>query len=223
MDLQHAKTKITQIVNVFETGSINGDYKDISIFNDGPNRIRQITYGRSGITEWGNMKALIKTYINKKGQYADDFVPYLDKIGKESLVRDTKFIHLLQKAGDDPIMVDAQNEIFEKKYWEPAVKFFTDNGFTHPLSLLVIYDSYIHSGSILAFLRKRFSEVPPNKGGNEKEWIKQYVDTRHQWLKWHSNPILRNTIYRTNVFKKLIADNEWELDKPINAHGTIVR
>ena len=64
-----------------------------------------------------------------------------------------------------------QDDFFDKRYFQPAMQWADTNEFTLPLSALVIYDSFIHSGSILDFLRKRFPEVPPAKGGNEKTWI----------------------------------------------------
>ena len=73
--------------------------------------------------------------------------------------------------------------------------------------MLVIYDSFIHSGSILPFLRQKFTENVPVNGGDEKKWIKQCVDTRHNWLENHSKLILRNTIYRTQCFKNQIKAN----------------
>ena len=72
------------------------------------------------------------------------------------------------------------------------------------------------------FLRKRFPEKPPVKGGDEKTWIKQYVDVRHQWLKNHSKKILQNTIYRTQCFKTQIQNNNWNLDQPVRANGVNV-
>jgi len=90
--------------------------------------------------------------------------------------------------------------------------------------MLVTYDSYIHSGRIPMFLRKRFKELQPLKGGNEKKWITSYVDVRHQWLKYHEKPILRKTIYRTQVFINEIERNNWNLEKlPINANGVKVK
>jgi chitosanase len=98
-----------------------------------------------------------------------------------------------------------------------------DNGFTLPLSALVIYDSFIHSGSILGFLRKRFPEMPPAKGGDEKRWIGQYVNARHQWLATAENVVLHKTIYRTACFKSEIARGNWDLSQlPIKAHGVEV-
>lgn len=218
------KNKILQILNVFETGSPEGDYGKISTFYDGPNRIRQITYGRSQTTEFGNLKELIQMYISNGGKYAKLFLPYIDRIGKTpSLVTNSTFLNLLKNASKDPIMRSSQDDFFDIRYWNPAFEFFKENGFTYPLSMLVIYDSYIHSGGILRFLRQRFKEVPPAKGGDEKTWISQYVNTRHNWLATHSTiPILRKTIYRTNCFREQISKDNWDLSKPVNANGILI-
>jgi hypothetical protein len=89
--------------------------------------------------------------------------------------------------------------------------------------MLVIYDSFIHSGSIRPELRSRFPEVPPAQGGNEQEWIRQYVDVRDSWLRNHPNPVLHATIYRTRTFKDEIARGNWDLTQlPIIAHGIAV-
>jgi chitosanase len=94
--------------------------------------------------------------------------------------------------------------------------------FTLPLSLLVIYDSHIQSGSIRPDIREKFPEKVPKNGGDEKTWIKQYVNARHTWLANSGKPIVRQTIYRTQCFKNAIAKNNWDLSLPINANGTIV-
>jgi chitosanase len=213
------KRKIQQILNVFETGSKTGDYSNISIFRDGPRRIRQITYGRSQTTEWGNLKKLIEDYTQTDGKYVNFFKPYLSKIGKVSLVGDQKFIDTLKEAGKEEIMQQTQDKFFDEHYWKPALKFMDEKGFTTALSGLIIYDSFIHSGGMLQFLRNRFPENTPVNGGNEKVWIKQYLEVRHKWLANHSNPILRKTIYRTRDMMRAVEQGDWELDQMFNANG----
>jgi chitosanase len=107
-------------------------------------------------------------------------------------------------------------------YFAPAQTFFGTNGFTLPLALLVIYDSYIHSGCVPDFLWRRFGEKVPSVGGNEKEWVIRYVDVCHHWLKYHCNKILRRTIYRTQCFKDQIAADNWMLSQPVRANGVEV-
>jgi chitosanase len=222
------KRKIIQVVNVFETGTPTGNYSNISIYADGPaivgQRIKQITYGRSQTTEYGVLKILIQQYIANNGQFANQFKPYADKIGKQpSLCTDATFKSLLKNAGqNDPVMKSTQDVFFDQLYYQPAFKWFTSMKFTLPLSLLVIYDSFIHSGSIPVFLRQKFPESVPVNGGDEKKWITQYLAARHDWLEHHSNKILRNTIYRPITFENAIAQNNWDLTLPIDANGTIV-
>jgi len=88
--------------------------------------------------------------------------------------------------------------------------------------MLVIYDSFIHSGGILNFLRSRFPAKTPSKGGNEKEWIEQYLNIRHSWLTNHPNQILRKTTYRTKNMIQAVVKNDWNLEKPFSANGIIV-
>ena len=214
------KNKIQKIVNVFECGTPNGDYGCISLYEDGPNGIKQITYGKSQTTEWGKLPELIKLYISLDGELANQLFKYVDTIGRTSLVNDKDFISLLKEASKDSIMKESQDSFFDTHYWAPAKAWFDKNGFKSNLSMLVIYDSFIHSGSILKFLRERFTEKVPVNGGDEKEWIKQYSSARLNWLKNHSNPILRKTIYRVNDFLTAINEDNWDLSEVFIANGT---
>lgn len=216
------KTRIEHVLNAMETGSANGDYSNVSIYADGPGNIRQVTYGRSQTTETGNLKQLVQDYVANNGKYATNLKPYINIIGSgHSLVNDHDFLNLLKSAAkEDPIMISTQDSFFDKEYWNPAKLFFQREGFTLPLSMLVIYDSYIQSGSVMAFLRARFPERAPVKGGNEKQWISEYIDTRHEWMKTHQRPAVRASIYRTSDYKKYILQNNWMLSQlPLIANG----
>ena len=215
------KALMRKVINVFENDSQspNTDYSSIYIYPDGPGDRRQLTLG-FGITEYGTMKKLVQVYINDSGKFADDFRPFLSKLGASPLVDNKDFRSLLVKASkEDVIFRAAEDKIFEDKYFMPALKFFNDNGFKEALSLMVILDSYIHSGSIPSFLRSRFPASTPARGGSEREWITQYVNVRHTWLANHSRTILRGTIYRTNFHKRQIANNNWNLEPPLLVNG----
>lgn len=213
------KNKIQRILNKIESGSQNGNYAAISLYKDGPNQIKQITFGKSQTTEWGNLNKLISLYVEKDGKFADELKPYLQKIGKVSLVDDANLLSILKASGSDPVMQESQDQFFDEHYWKPAAKWFESNKFTLPLSMLVIYDSFIHSGSILGFLRNKFSASVPSKGGDEKEWITSYLKVRHEWLKNHSNPILRKTIYRTRDMLVAVEKENWDLKQIYHCNG----
>jgi chitosanase len=224
MNLTPQQKRICErVINAFETGSADGDYGNISIYNDGPGRIRQITYGRSQTTEYGHLSELVSMYVRADGQLSNELKPYVDKIGKKALVNDAEFKQLLKQAAKDSVMQETQDAFFDKAYFQPAMNWATEHGFVEALSALVIYDSFIHSGSILGFLRRSFPAAPPVEGGNERKWIEQYVDARHNWLANHSNKILRNTVYRTKCFKAEIARGNWDLSQlPITANDVKV-
>ncbi len=88
--------------------------------------------------------------------------------------------------------------------------------------MLVIYDSTIQSGSILSFLRKRFSTVVPVHGGDEKEWISNYLNVRTEWLANNTNPLLHGTVYRTKCLQIQIQNNNWDIIQPIKANGVLI-
>jgi hypothetical protein len=218
------KTLIERVLNAFETGKAEGNYSAIAIFNDGPHDIRQITYGRSQTTEYGKLRLLIQRYIAAKGKFAKDFQKYAEKIGTEPLTDNQSFKDLLKKAAkEDAIMRKTQDSFFDELYFKPAMKWAKDNGFILPLSALVIYDSFIHSGSILWTIRGMFTESPPAAGGNEIEWTTAYVNARHKWLSEHHREIVRKTVYRTQTFKNEIKRGNWTLGTtPIIANGVKV-
>lgn len=217
------KRIIEQIVNVFETGSVTGDYGAIARFPDGPNGVRQVTYGRSQTTEYGKLDDLIDQYARSPGLVSAQLKPFVAKIGVTPLVDDETFLDLLRKAGKDPVMQRVQDEFFDARYFQPAIDWATANGFALPLSALVIYDSFIHSGSIPGFLRKRFPTRVPVNGGAEKGWVSEYVAARDAWLRHHSNALLPKTVYRTECFRNEINRNNWDLALlPIKAHGVAV-
>lgn len=217
------KQKIMSVVNVFETGSAEGEYDAIAIFPDGRHGSRQITYGRSQTTEQGNLRNLVGRYVDLNGQFADAFRMYLPKIGTVPLVDDKEFKRLLKvSAQQDPLMKQAQDETFEILYFAPALHFFNAEQFALPLSLLVIYDSFIHSGIIPAFLRVRFAERTPLRGGDEKAWISAYTQTRQHWLATHSKKVLRPTVYRTKTFINEMNKGNWMLDQPVKTQGVTI-
>lgn len=218
------KSLLERVINVFETGTPEGNYSAVSIYADGPHGIRQITYGRSQTTEYGNLRQLVQDYAHVGATYSAALLPYVDKIGNEPLTDDATFKKLLKAAGkNDRFMRAVQDSFFDRVYFQPALDWATAQGFVEVLSGLVIYDSFIHSGGILWFLRNRFAETTPAAGGSERKWIKAYVRVRDEWLRTHSNTILQKTVYRTECFQREIDRGNWDLSRrPIVANGSAV-
>lgn len=220
---------IRRILSVAETGKAEWDPSAVYIYAD-DNRFsparRQITLS-IGFTEGGgNLKKVLERYLLKGGALSAAFATYLPTLGSlksQSRASDSKFVSLLKSAGAEPVMVKAQEECFDEFYLMPAFAWAASNGFALPLSCLVIADSFLHSGSMLPFLMNKFPERKPKDGGNEKRWIKDYLNARKKWLAGHSNKILQGTVYRANCFLEQLARDNWMLaDSPIIMHGTSV-
>jgi chitosanase len=206
-----ARPLIKQILLAFEQSSTKIKYGEVYKYEDGPNDIKQITVS-FGITEYGNLKTLIKSYCFKNGRYTKDFSPYLPSIGQKSLANDNDFIKLLKDSGaNDPVMQMCQEEAYDTMYINPAYDFCSKHKLNLNLSKLVIADSYLQSGSILSSIRNMFSATLPDNGGDEKEWITSYCKSRKSWLANHSRKILHNTVYRMDFMLDRIQKGDWDL------------
>lgn len=211
--------KMNQIINAFECSYPPGRYDQVTVNNDGPNKSLMISYGRCQVTEQSNLRELLTSYVNEPNAiYAKELKLYIKQIGIQSLATDVKFKSLLRKAGNDIVMTLCQDQLFEERYFEPAMRFFAGHKFTLNLSMLVIFDSYIHSGSIRPDIRAMFPERTPADGGDEKQWIRQYLLSRKEWLSTRSNPLVKASVYRVKDLMAMDADGNWDLSKSVIAH-----
>jgi chitosanase len=206
------KSLIKKILLAFEQSSTTIKYDEIYKYDDGPNDKKQITVS-FGITEYGNLKTLIKNYCFRNGKHTEEFTPYIQKIGSEALVNDAKFISLLKESCSEDIMKECQEQAYDDMYINPALAFCDKNKLDLPLSKLVVCDSYLHSGSILTSLRNSFTESVPANGGNEKVWVESYCKARRNWLANHSRTILHNTVYRMDFMLDRIKKGDWDLSQ----------
>ena len=101
MNVEEHKPRILSVVNIFETGTPDGNYADISIFADGKGGTRQVTYGRSQTTEQGYLKDLVAAYVANGGTFSSELQDYLPRIGVTPLVDDSEFKSLLKRAGNE--------------------------------------------------------------------------------------------------------------------------
>jgi chitosanase len=213
---------IRRILSVAETGKPEWDAGATYFYNDGPGGKNQATLS-IGFTASGNLKKVLQRYIEKSGLFAAQFSPYVALLPGNLLPNNKEFARTCREAGADPLFKEIQTECFEDFYMAPAFTWAAKYGFSLPLSYLVIADSFLHSGSMLDFLMNSFSEKKPSAGGNEKKWIKDYLDARRKWLANHSNKILNATVYRADCYVKELVTGNWDLGTDsVAMHGTKV-
>jgi len=219
---------IIKILNCFEQGSPEFrhdkvDYLKDGVFPGSSERQVQITISY-GLVQTGILPVFLKEYSDLGAKFSNDFKPYLPKLKLQSLTKDAKFEALLKRAArEDKVYTDLLESYFDKYYLGRADEWAKENGFKESLSILIIADSFLHSGSILPFLRKRFPEKTPINGGSERRWIEQYIAVRRDWLKNHSDPILRKIWTRPQFYLDQITKGNWDLKIfPIKPNGIII-
>ncbi len=210
------------IVNVFETGRVQGDYARVTLLAGDPGHL---TYGRSQTTlAGGNLHLLIQAYCDApKASCAPMLKCYLDRLAAIdlSLDYDQAFRAALKEAGGDPVMERTQDWYFDRAYWAPAARAAGVFGLSTALGAAIVYDSHVHGS--WSTLRDRTSRAhgSPTQAG-EKPWIAAYVAERRNWLATHSNALLRRTVYRMDAFEALIKAGNWPLDIPLQVCGVSI-
>lgn len=225
------KKVIDAVLSIFETGQLpNPDsYSTCTVLADGAG----ISYGKHQCTDRaGSLDEVVKRYIELGGTKADDlklFMPHLasnasakvDPKRTPTWLRD--LISILKLAGRDPLMQQAQDEVFDRDYFHPALNHAKRIGLTTALGLLVVYDTCIHSGpGRVDTHRAAFPEKSPAAGGDEKAWVLAYIRTRRAWLAANKNPLVQKTVYRQDAMLELIKAGNWDLKTPIVCRGKVI-
>jgi chitosanase len=207
---------IRAIVNLFETGEVLGDYGSVTVI---PGDTGHLTFGRSQTTlATGNLHALIAQYCANVGaRFGPRLAPWLPRLQAldETLDRETVLHNVLRATADDPVMRETQNEFFEQKYFDPALKTADRFGITQPLGVAVVYDSKVHGS--WERIRDNVPGTPTTRG--EQPWIRDYVAARRDWLANSKRADLRATVYRMDALGRLIEQDMWSLELPLVVRG----
>jgi chitosanase len=209
------------VVNIFETGKPHGDYSRVTLLK---NDNGHLTYGRSQTTlNSGNLALLLHAYCDANGLLSDSLKPYLKTFDNKDLSLDNneKVKSLLRQAGDDAVMQQVQDEFYDRVYWGPSIRSAEYIGVSKPLSITVVYDSWVH-GSYHLIRDMTNQDYGEAKNIGEEEWLKAYVSVRRNWLANNSNELLHKTVYRMDSFRDLFENNKWELQLPLTVRNVVI-
>lgn len=208
------KAAAQAIVNLFETGSVRGDYSRVAVIKGDTGHL---SYGRSQVTLGsGGLSKLLEAYCAAPGnRFGRHLAAYRPRVSQRDVaLDDDAFLkNLLRACADDVVMRDAQDALFEDGYWAPALRNASKRGLALPLSIAVVYDSLIQ-GSWAPISARTSGTVGEPAAAGEKAWVKRYVAERRSWLENHSRSDLRGTAYRMHAFERLIEQDLWELEPP---------
>lgn len=207
------------IVNIFETGTVLGDYGNVTLI---PGDTGHLTFGRSQTTLGsGNLAELIENYCSNPGaRFSSKLSPFLPRFSAMDLSLDNEgYLHnVLRATADDPVMRETQDVFFDDVYWQPAARAADGLGISTPLGMAVVYDSKIH-GSWWRMRDRTTDDAGAVDAIGEQAWIAAYVRTRRDWLANHRRRDLRATVYRMDAFQGLIDLDQWGLELPLVVRG----
>jgi hypothetical protein len=215
---------VESVVSCYETGSALPGYDVVVVLKDGAG----ITYGKHQATDGGesSLDAIVQRYSDLGGRLAAqlmEYMPQLEADATTTLDPDNlpswclELMDLLAEAGrTDPIMADAQDQIFDERYWQPAASQALAMQLVEPLSWLAVYDTTIQSGQNgVANIRKLFSEVPPSQGGDEKAWTNAFTRSRGEWLRRSSTQAVVGSAFRTDDQIDQMDAGRWALEPEV--------
>lgn len=223
---------INCIISVFETGRVPNAsaYATCTILPDGAG----ISYGMHQSTDRaGSLDNIVKRYIELGGVHAQTLKAHLPYFASNKSATEPPkgpwsaetqtVVNLLKTAGADPIMHRAQEEVFDRDYFQPAVNHANNAGLTKALSLAIVYDTCIHSGpGGVTMVRNMFAAKSPANGGDETTWVKAYLNARRNWLATHKMTILHGTVYRMDALMELVNAGNWDLKTPFKVRSVTV-
>lgn len=215
---QYVEDKIKKILSKYETGNTDIRHDAVYVYADGLNKRKQVTLSYGFTEDGGNLIKLLRVYFVLNGKYSALLSPFAEKIGKGVLWDSKPFIELLKEAAQkDPFFCDCQDFCFEALYLNRGQDKAVEYGIKTHLGIAVITDSVLHGS--LDTVAASFPEARPSRGGDEKIFIKAYLNARRKWLILRGGD-LANSVYRVDGFLDAISKDNWDLTQPFIANGT---
>lgn len=213
-------------IRAWETGHPTGGY---GAWSDREDDAGGPSFGWVQFAERGALGRLIERYIAKGGRAAD-FTPFLPKLRNRAtdLRGNAAFKAACIATTHDPLMREAQDELFREDYGVPAATYAAREGFRTALAYLTILDTFVQSGpAVLDRLRRRFAALSParwqalqgkaptpeRRRELEGQWVRAYVAARTEFLKELGGAAAKST-YRPRSIRALLDAGNFELTPP---------
>ena len=177
-----------QITSIMEGGSVKGDYAALTIVEDGG----IVSYGKHQSTlKSGSLESILVAYLaSSKSATAQALQGYMSRVKQKDVTLRTEkgFLDALRAAASEKEMQVAQDMVFRKGYWDPAVQAAQGGGLQSPLGFALLYDTKIQGGMedcMLAASSKCGGNVGAKVGDKivtELNFLKAFNDAREERL-----------------------------------------
>jgi hypothetical protein len=176
---------IWSITSIFESGRPEGDPAMYQNYDAGI-----VSYGKHQATlAAGSLGQVLDAYFTRSqsstSQRLQQEFDARVKSKDETLRDDEGFKSLLINAAAEQAMLDAQDSIFDKYYYQPAIAKALQCALSSPLGLAIVYDIRIQGGwqQVLDRLTVRLGgSVVGQNGITEEQWISGFLEEREAWL-----------------------------------------
>jgi hypothetical protein len=175
----------SDITSVFETGKVGGDPSAVQNKDAGI-----ISFGKHQCTlssKEDSLEKVLDRYIEMApdSECAKKLEGLMERVrSKDKTLRnDQEFISLLEEAGKDPIMEQAQDQVFDEMYWKPAMESAEKAGIESNLGKALFYDTSVNSGPDgLNTILERTQAKLEGKEYSEQEFLKAFAEERTKFI-----------------------------------------
>lgn len=138
-----------------------------------------VSYGMHQATlASGALEDVLRAYLRYNP--TSNLAEYLERVAQRdpALRSDRRFHTLLRQAAADPHMTQAQDSVFSRRYWEPAVEAVRTHGLSSPEAYVVFYDTKVQGG---------FQEIARQTGSrrgaeSEQRYLQRFLIYRREYL-----------------------------------------
>lgn len=234
---QRWRSVIWAITSVFESGSPEGDPTCYQNYDAGI-----VSYGKHQTTlQSGILSLLLDDYFVHSQSPTSQALrqEYAESTRQRdpSLRNDTRFRDLLIQAASEKAMLEAQDRIFDKYFFQPAVEKAQQLNILSPLGLTVIYDNRIQGGLTTvqnAVIARLGGNIIGQSGLEEDDWIAVSLEEREAYLNRIADRAeadgrtadanaLRISTYRVRSLRSLAEAGNYTLTGTFQVHGHTVK
>jgi chitosanase len=176
-----------QIISSFENSTLIIKYDVAEDIDDG----RGITAGRAGFTSGtGDLLAVIQRYTQLKPMNV--LIKYLPALQSDNKTDSTDGLNGFaadwkQAVDSDPLLVQAQDDVYNELYFDPALKYDKQTGISTAVGQLIILDTIVQHGAGddpdgLPAIIKTTTNKLGKVNNNEQAWLKLFLENRRKVL-----------------------------------------
>ncbi len=221
---------IFAITSVFESGSPAGNPSAYQTYDAGI-----ISYGKHQATLGsGTLARVLDAYFGLSNSATSQALKkeYASRVTKKdaTLRGDGRIKQLLLDAAQEAAMNQAQDNIFDQDFYQPAIQQAKQNGLQTPLGLSALYDTNIQGGMYQLIPQTNEKVGKIGAGVNEPTWIATFLDLREVRLNTLADrseakgnsvnaQALRKSTYRVVELRNLLMAGNLALTGTLHVRG----